>query len=296
MFRYEAVETNVGGSELVLEFSAKKGKRVLIASTSEYGKSAKIPFNEDDDLGPTSKARWSYACSKMAEQSSWPWPTTGSTSSPSSPSPVRLFNTVGPRQQLYGMVLPTFVQQALAGEPITVASEPRSRRRLLRICRRHYSWTDDVHRFRQNRGRGVFNLGNVEEVSMNMLAQRIIAATGSKSEIPRVPTRMRTHRASKIWSVAFLTSPKHGTGSDSNPTHSLADILSSVIDYYRAKAVGDEASSLRLRSPPLRIIGTVCGSVTRPSQERRQQSKARRFSAIGDRALATGNPRSTVLS
>ena len=216
------IETNVGGSELVLEFSAKKGKRVLIASTSEvYGKSAKIPFNEDDDLllGPTSKARWSYACSKMVDEflalayyREHKLPVTV----------VRLFNTVGPRQTgRYGMVLPTFVQQALAGEPITVFGTGEQSR-----CFGYVGdiirWTDDVHRFGQNRGRGVqpWQRGRSQHEHAGTAHHR-----GHRFKV-RDPAHclrsMRTHRASKIWSVAFLTSPKRGTGSDSIPrTHWL---------------------------------------------------------------------------
>src|SRR5919198_175958 len=115
------IETNVHGTELVLKHANKKRKKVLIASTSEeYGKSTRVPFREDHDLvlGPTSKGRWSYACSKAIDEflSIAYWhermlPVTI----------VRLFNTVGPRQTgRYGMVIPSFVKQALAGQPLTV--------------------------------------------------------------------------------------------------------------------------------------------------------------------------------
>ncbi len=115
------IETNVKGTEVVLEFANKKKKTVLIASTSEvYGKSTKIPFCEDDDLvmGGTQKGRWSYACSKAIDEflalAYWK----------EKKLPVvivRLFNTVGPRQTgRYGMVLPSFVRAALAGQPLTV--------------------------------------------------------------------------------------------------------------------------------------------------------------------------------
>ena len=119
------METNVRGAQLVLELSSKKSKRVLMMSSSEvYGKSAKVPFLEDDDLvlGPTSKARWGYACSKMMDEF------LGLAYYRERKLPVtivRLFNTVGPRQTgRYGMVLPTFVQQALAGNPVTVFPAP----------------------------------------------------------------------------------------------------------------------------------------------------------------------------
>ncbi|MEX0806280.1 MAG: NAD-dependent epimerase/dehydratase family protein [Candidatus Binatia bacterium] len=115
------IETNVKGTEVVLELANKKKKKVLIASTSEvYGKSAKIPFCEDDDLvmGGTQKGRWSYACSKAIDEflalAYWK----------EKALPVvivRLFNTVGPRQTgRYGMVLPNFVRAALAGQSLTV--------------------------------------------------------------------------------------------------------------------------------------------------------------------------------
>jgi UDP-glucose 4-epimerase len=115
------LETNVHGTEVVLKAAAKKAKRVLLASTSEvYGKSREFPYQEDADsvLGPTTVTRWSYACSKAIDEflavAYWRERKTPITV-------VRFFNTVGPRQTgQYGMVVPTFVQQALRGDPITV--------------------------------------------------------------------------------------------------------------------------------------------------------------------------------
>ncbi len=123
------IETNVHGTETVLKLANKKKKRVLLASTSEvYGKSTEFPFREDADLvmGPTTKGRWSYACSKaideflaLAYYKEKKLPVTV----------VRLFNTVGPRQTgRYGMVIPNFVRQALAGAPITVHGDGSQRR------------------------------------------------------------------------------------------------------------------------------------------------------------------------
>src|SRR5271165_5096895 len=120
-FPVETIETNVGGTEIVLELAAKKQRRLIIASTSEvYGKSNKLPFSEIDDLvlGSTYNHRWAYACSKAIDEflalayfRERKLPVTI----------VRLFNTVGPRQTgRYGMVLPTFVRQALCGAPLTV--------------------------------------------------------------------------------------------------------------------------------------------------------------------------------
>ena len=180
------IETNVHGTEVVLKVANKKKKLVLIASTSEvYGKSAKVPFSEQDDLvlGPTSKHRWAYACSKMIDEflalAYWK----------ERKLPVivvRLFNTVGPRQTgQYGMVVPNFVRQALAGEPITVFGDGTQSR--------SFTYVGDVVRamvalINEPRAVGqVFNIGNGNEISMRALALRIKELTGSRSEIVFIP-------------------------------------------------------------------------------------------------------------
>ena len=122
----QTIETNVGGTEIVFELASKKRRRLLIASTSEvYGKSNKLPFSETDDLvlGSTYNNRWAYACSKAIDEflalayfREHKLPVTI----------LRLFNTVGPRQTgQYGMVVPTFVRQALLGEEISIADLAR---------------------------------------------------------------------------------------------------------------------------------------------------------------------------
>ena len=180
------IETNVHGTEVVLKVANKKKKLVLIASTSEvYGKSAKVPFAEDDDLvlGPTSKHRWAYACSKMIDEflalAYWK----------ERKLPViivRLFNTVGPRQTgQYGMVVPNFVRQALAGEPITVFGDGTQSR--------SFTYVGDVVRavvalINEPRAIGqVFNIGNGKEITIGDLAARIKAMTGSRSDIITIP-------------------------------------------------------------------------------------------------------------
>jgi UDP-glucose 4-epimerase len=180
------IETNVHGTEVVLKVANKKKKRVLIASTSEvYGKSAKVPFSEDDDLvmGPTSKHRWAYACSKMIDEflalAYWK----------ERKLPViivRLFNTVGPRQTgQYGMVVPNFVRQALANEPITVFGDGTQQR--------SFTYVGDVVRalvglIDEPRAIGqVFNIGNGKEISIRDLAAKIKAMTGSSSPIVTIP-------------------------------------------------------------------------------------------------------------
>src|SRR6185503_9353865 len=164
----------------------KKRKKVVIASTSEvYGKSLDVPFREDADLvmGATAKHRWAYACSKAIDEflalAYWK----------ERDLPVvivRFFNTVGPRQTgQYGMVLPSFVQQALAGEPITVFGDGTQQR--------SFTYIGDVvgclmELVGEKKAIGeVFNIGNVQEISILKLAELVKARTGSTSEIVFVP-------------------------------------------------------------------------------------------------------------
>jgi UDP-glucose 4-epimerase len=180
------IETNVHGTEVVLKHAAKKRKLVIIASTSEvYGKSADVPFRESADLvlGPSEKHRWAYACSKLIDEflalAYWK----------EKKLPVvvvRLFNTVGPRQTgQYGMVLPTFVRQALAGEPITVFGDGTQSR--------SFTFVGDVVDALVTLAQepraigGVFNIGNTGEISIRALAERVKTLTGSRSPIQFVP-------------------------------------------------------------------------------------------------------------
>jgi UDP-glucose 4-epimerase len=180
------IETNVHGTEVVLKHASKKRKLVFIASTSEvYGKSIDVPFREDADLvlGPTEKHRWAYACSKLIDEflalAYWK----------ERRLPVvivRLFNTVGPRQTgQYGMVLPTFVRQAMAGEPITVFGDGTQSR--------SFTYVGDVvdalvKLAQEPRAVGqVFNIGNTEEITITALAERVRALTGSRSAIRYIP-------------------------------------------------------------------------------------------------------------
>jgi len=181
------IETNVHGTEMILKLANKKKKKVIVASTSEvYGKSELVPFREDADLvmGPTSKGRWSYACSKaideflaLAYHKEKRLPVVV----------VRLFNTVGPRQTgRYGMVIPNLVKQALLGHPLTVYGDGTQSR-----C---FTYIADVvgALIRLSEVKGavgeVFNIGNDrEEITIMDLARRVQTQTGSKSEIVLVP-------------------------------------------------------------------------------------------------------------
>lgn len=180
------IETNVRGTEVLLAIANKKKKKVLVASTSEvYGLSTEVPFREDGNLvmGATTKGRWSYACSKAIDEflalAYWrerKLPTII----------VRLFNTVGPRQTgQYGMVIPTFVKQALAGRPITVYGDGEQRR-----C---FGYVGDVVGAliklmdRPEAVGQVFNIGSNEEITIIELARRVKELTKSDSEVVFVP-------------------------------------------------------------------------------------------------------------
>ena len=202
----EAIEINVLGSHNVLTLAARYNKLCLITSTSEvYGKSTKQPFTEDDDVvyGPTTKSRWSYACSKAIDEF------LGLAYHNTQNLPVvivRLFNTTGPRQTgRYGMVLPRFVDQALRGEPITVFGSGRQTRcfadvsdvvRGLLLLASHPAAVGQV-----------FNVGNPEEISIGELAKLVKKQTRSESEI-RFPMTRRTSPASKTWSGVCRILPR----------------------------------------------------------------------------------------
>ena len=180
------IETNVHCTEVVLAQANKKKKPVFIASTSEvYGKSTDLPFREDGDLllGPTTKGRWSYACSKAIDEylALAYWKERG--------LPVivgRLFNTVGPRQTgRYGMVVPSFVQQALAGRPLTVHGNGSQRRCFCHVADIVRALAD-LMACEAAYGE-VFNVGSTDEVSIRELAERVIAATAFRSDITFVP-------------------------------------------------------------------------------------------------------------
>ena len=180
------IHTIIYGTELVLRRAAVKGKKVLITSTSEvYGKSSKVPFGEEDDmvLGPTTKSRWSYAASKAIDEFM------GLSYHKANGLPViiaRLFNTVGPRQVgQYGMVVPRFIQQALAGGPITVYGDGKQSRCFCYV-------TDVVDVLMKlvecDAAIGqVFNVGSTEEVGIEELAEKVRQRVDPGLDIVRIP-------------------------------------------------------------------------------------------------------------
>ena len=236
------IETNVHGTEVVLAQANKKKKRVLVASTSEvYGLSTQVPFREDGPLvmGATTKGRWSYACSKAIDEflalAYWrekKLPTTV----------VRLFNTVGPRQTgQYGMVIPTFVKQALAGRPITVYGDGAQTR-----C---FTYVGDVVRAlvalmdHPDAVGEVFNVGSTQEISIKALAERVAELTGTRSPIVYVPYDQAYEEGFEDMQRRVPDISKIGALVDYRPTVGLDEILQRVIHYAR----GDAPSRTRVQ-------------------------------------------------
>jgi UDP-glucose 4-epimerase len=230
----QTIETNVKGTELVLELAAKKRKTVMVASTSEvYGKANVLPFGEDNDivLGPTSKSRWSYACSKAIDE----FLALAYFREKRVPVfIVRFFNTVGPRQTgQYGMVAPNFVQQALSGRPITVFGDGKQSR-----C---FTWVGDAVRAvvaLSDRGEAVgqvFNIGSEEEISIADLAYLVKEKTRSESPVVFVPYDRAYEEGFEDMPrrVPDLTRIHRLIGY--RPSVDLSATLDAIIDYYRPR-------------------------------------------------------------
>ena len=224
------IETNISGTEVVLGQAAKKGKKVILASTSEvYGKANKMPFCEGDDLvlGPTHKSRWSYACSKAIDEF------LGLAYFKEKGLPVviaRLFNTVGPRQiGRYGMVVPTFVRQALRGEDITVFGDGAQSR-----C---FSYVGDtvtalIQLIDHDEAAGrVFNVGNDKEITILDLARLVKKLAGSDSPIVTIPYDQAYEEGFEDMRrrVPDLSRIKKAIGYE--PQTDIEAIIASVIEY-----------------------------------------------------------------
>lgn len=226
------IETNVKGTEVVLRHAARTQTLVVLASTSEvYGKNTNLPFREDDDLvmGSTQKHRWAYACSKAIDE----FMALAYLKERQLPViVVRLFNTVGPRQTgRYGMVIPNFVHQALAGKPITVFGDGTQSR--------SFAYVGDVVRglvslVEDRRAVGeVFNLGNDEEITMNALARLVKTMTSSNSTIINIPYEEAYEAGFEDMPrrVPDLTKIKTLVGYA--PQVRLPEILTNVIEHHR---------------------------------------------------------------
>ncbi len=229
-----SLETNIKGTEIVLELANRFRKKVFIASTSEvYGKHTHAPLKETDNViyGPSTIGRWSYAASKLLDEfmALAYWKTKR--------LPViiaRFFNTVGPRQTgRYGMVIPRFVQQALRDEPITVYGDGKQTRT--------FTYVKDVIKFiialinSPDAIGEVINIGGTEEISIKDLADRIKYLTGSKSEIRYIPYEEAYEKDFEDMQrrVPDITKMEKIIGL--RPTTGLEAILNNVIEYYRLR-------------------------------------------------------------
>jgi UDP-glucose 4-epimerase len=227
------IETNVHCTEVLLAAANKKHKPVFVASTSEvYGKSPDIPFREDGDLllGPTTTGRWSYACSKAIDE----YLALAYCKERGLPVVIgRLFNTVGPRQTgRYGMVVPSFVRQALAAEPITVYGDGEQRRcfcHVADVVRAIADLTETEAAFG-----GVFNIGSTEEVTISELAERVRRACDSDSEIRYVPYDEAYEAGFEDMRRRIPDISKTTRLINWHPTRTLDEILEDVIESQRA--------------------------------------------------------------
>ncbi|MBW1707333.1 MAG: GDP-mannose 4,6-dehydratase [Deltaproteobacteria bacterium] len=228
----ETLDINVKGTEVVLRLANRFKKKVFIASTSEiYGKHVEHTLSEDDNrvMGTVKKRRWAYACSKTLDE----FLALSYFNEKKLPIVIgRLFNTVGPRQiGQYGMVLPTFVQSALLGKPITVFGDGTQSR--------SFTYVSDVvgaiiKLMDEPAAEGdIFNIGNDSEVTINELALTVKEMTGSPSEIDHIPYE-------KAYGPGFEDMERRCPNIDKvkeligfEPSHDLKSIVRSVIDYFK---------------------------------------------------------------
>ena len=229
------IETNIGGTEVLLKAARRYRKKLMLASTSEvYGKGVSFPFKEDDDslLGPTSKSRWSYATSKAIDEF------LALAYHYEAGLPVvlfRLFNTIGPRQTgQYGMVVPRFVQWALKNEPIMVYGDGGQSRSFGNV----HDIVDAIYRLSLSEEAvgELFNIGNNQEITILELAQLIKERTGSSSEIQVIPyEEAYTTPGFEDFRRRVPSIDKIGDTVGWEPTTNLSETIDQIIDYYREK-------------------------------------------------------------
>jgi UDP-glucose 4-epimerase len=228
----DTIETNILGTEIVLKSANKFKRKVILASTSEvYGKNSKVPFREEDDsvYGPTIKSRWSYACSKAIDE----FLALAYFHEKKLPVVIaRLFNTIGPRQTgRYGMVVPSFIQQALLSHPITVYGDGKQSRSFTHV-------TDVVSALiglsEHPKAVGeVFNVGNEREITIERLALLIKKMAHSKSKIVYIPYDKAFEKGFEDMNrrVPDITKINHLIGY--KPGVNLEESLEKIVDYYR---------------------------------------------------------------
>jgi len=228
----DTIETNIMGTEIVLKLANRRKRKVIITSTSEvYGKNEQVPFKESDDsvYGPTVKSRWSYACSKAIDE----FLSLAYYREKKLPVViVRLFNTIGARQTgEYGMVVPTFVKQALMGHALTVfgdGSQSRCFTNVKDVVRAMVSLAELPEAVGQ-----VYNIGSSEVVTIKDLACRIKELCGSKSEIQYIPydTAFEAGFEDMYRRVPDLIKIHEAIGY--KPMISLDQSIQEIIEYYK---------------------------------------------------------------
>lgn len=228
----ETIEVNIGGTEVVLKTARRYRRKVLIASTSEvYGKGVRFPFHEDDDclIGPTSRSRWSYATSKAIDE----FLALAYHHEIGLPVVIfRLFNTVGPRQTgRYGMVLPRFVQSALANTPIRVYGDGQQQRcfcNVSDVIEAVYHLADAPAAVGQ-----VFNIGSSEEITIMELAQRVRQRANSQSEIALVPYEEAYEAGFEDFRRRVPSIEKIQQVIEWQPMTALDETIDQIIRYYK---------------------------------------------------------------
>jgi UDP-glucose 4-epimerase len=229
------IETNVMGTEAVLRVARRYRKKVFLASTSEvYGKNEKVPFREEDDgvYGATTVTRWAYATSKALDE----FLALAYHRSHGLPVVIgRFFNTIGPRQSAqYGMVIPRFVRQALAGEPITVYGDGQQTRCFCNVR----DVVAAVLLLLEHPGAEgqVFNIGSQEEIGMRALAEMVKARTKSASEIRAVPYEQAYDGGFEDMRRRVPDTQKIQRATGWTPKIPLAQTLDEIIAYYKNRA------------------------------------------------------------
>ncbi|MEV8402312.1 NAD-dependent epimerase/dehydratase family protein [Streptomyces niveus] len=230
----ESLRTNLGGTETVLEAARRHDVPILVASTSEvYGKNTADGLTEDADriVGSPLKNRWSYAEAKALDETmAYLYGVEYGVRTVI----VRLFNTVGPRQSgRYGMVIPRFVQQALAGEPVTLFGDGQQIRcfcHVLDVIPSLVALLED-----EGAHGTVFNLGSSEQVSMAELAAKVIAATGSSSTVVKIPYEQAYGPGFEDMQRRIPNCDKARGRIGFRPTRTLDDIIESVIAQHRGR-------------------------------------------------------------
>lgn len=251
----ESMTTNIKGSEIVLEMAHRYRRKVLIASTSEiYGKNINGPLREDTDriLGSPLKSRWSYSTSKAVDEilAYVYWKEKGVPT-----IIVRLFNTVGPRQSgAYGMVIPRFVGQALAGKPLQVHGDGKQSRCFLHV-------NDVVNALGQlvehpGAVGQVFNLGSQEEVTIEELAKRVIQMTGSTSSMEYLPYEEAYEEGYEDMPRRVPDISKIRALIGFQPTMNLDEIIASVVRSMGGTPIGRATSSAKDKTRRKRVRKT----------------------------------------